>query len=185
MIERRKRLAARYAAAEQSVRQVEDRIRRVSEKRLMDLMKLSERERFEHLDDDRLALPDRAKLRQSIAVSLRSPKPQAPVWRGQALMRRTGNYLRRRLSITIAATIIVMPLGVLACMAWRNTGEVTVLQSPITVDWRLPTGEKLRGSIAVGYPLVIVSRSIGSSFARHWISGQGYATAPVNIERRF
>jgi hypothetical protein len=70
-------MTTRYKTAEKRVADAETALQRASRLRLAQLMKLEPRQRLEQIDDAALTAADRAKLRRSIAVSLRHRKTDA------------------------------------------------------------------------------------------------------------
>lgn len=178
----RARLNARFADSKERLEAAEDAIRRVSERRLAELMKLSERERFEQLDTPDLTPLDRAKLRRSIAVSLRHGKMELILLRGNFRWRRVSRWLRYRGATAIAAAAVAVPLCLLIATAWKNTGEVITVPNAVRLDWRLPSGAVEQTILNVGDRLVIVGQSGKSYVIRRWIKDQGYATSMIEID---
>lgn len=171
------RLNARIAAGKNRLQDAENEIERISRRRLAELMKLSERERFEQLDDPDLTQPDRTKLRRSIAAGLRHGKLQILVFRGHFRLRRVLHWVRYRGLTTAAVAAIVVPIFLLSAIARSNTGQVFVLPNAVSLDWTLPSGAKEKTSLHVGDRLVIISRSGTPYLVRRWIQNQGYATS--------
>jgi hypothetical protein len=181
------RLNDRYADSKRQLGKAEEAVRRVSKQRLAELMRLAERERFEQLDDPDLTKLDRAKLRRSIGASLQHGKMELWALRGGFRWRRLMHWFRYRGTMAMTVAAVATPLCVLAAIAWKNSGEVIVLPSPIALDWKLPSGAAERTILAAGDRLVIVSQA-GNDVARRWIKNQatkdqGYAISPVNIDR--
>jgi hypothetical protein len=171
------RLNARIAGGKTRLQDAENEIKRISERRLAELMKRSERVRFEQLDDPDLTKPDRAKLRRSIAAGLRHGKLEILVFRGHFRWRRVLHWLRYRGLTTVVAAAIVVPIILLMVIARSNTGQVFVVPNAVTLDWKLPSGAKEKTSLHVGDRLVVISSSGTSHVVRRWIKNQGYATS--------
>lgn len=173
----RARLNERLAGARKRLEHAENEVRRVSEQRLTELMNKSERERFEALDDPDLTKPDRAKLRRSIAASLRRGRMKLFVVRGGFWWRRVSRWLRYRGPATVAVAAVVIPLCFLTAVAWRNTGEVFLVPNTGTMDWTLPSGAVEQTTLKIGDRLVVIRRSGKSHLVRRWIPEKGYATS--------
>jgi hypothetical protein len=176
------RLNEQLVGAKKRLDDAENEIRRVSERRLAELMKRSERERFEALDDPDLTTADRAKVRRSIAASLSHGKMELLALRGGFRWRQVTQWLRYRGPATIAVAAIAAPVCFLTVIAWRNTGEVITLPKAITLDWRLPSGAVEQTIVNAGDRLVIVGRSGTSYVLRRWIKDQGYATSRIETD---
>lgn len=177
MSERSKKVANQFSAADRRLKIAEDAIRRVSEQRLSELMKLPERKRFEHLEDASLSTAERNKLRRSIAVTLNRGKVKFALSSGRFRMRRVANWLSRRWFAVAIATVVAVPSVTFTFMAWRNTGDRIRLSKEVTLEWKMPSGSIENQSYKSGDTLVIVRESGTRSVARRWILGRGYATA--------
>jgi exonuclease VII large subunit len=177
MNERTKQVAKQFSAADKRLKNAEDAIRRVSKQRLFELMKVPERQRFEHLADANLTSADRNTLRRSLAVTFKHKKIRFPALSGRFGTRRIANWLRRRWFPVVIATVVAAPSVTFTLMAWRNTGDRIKLSKEITLDWKMPSGSIENQSYKSGDTLVIVRESGTRSVARRWIIGQGYATA--------
>lgn len=177
MSERIKQVANQLSAADKRLRNVEDDIRRVSEQRFSELMKLPERKRFEHIEDASLALADRNKLRRSIAVTLNRGKVKFALSSGRFRMRRVANWLRRRWFPVVIAMVVAAPSLTFTFMAWRNTGDRIKLSKDLALDWKMPSGSIENQSYKSGETLVVVREFGARTVVRQWILGQGYATA--------
>jgi len=172
-------LDAQYRAAQTRLGAADDAIRRASRDRLAVLMRLSDRERFEHLEDADLAPQDRAELRRSVAVKLTRPRP--PLFRLIST-----NWLRRRLRprplIRVGLrTAAIAPPCIWALMAWLHTGQLAAWDHPLSIVWTLPSGETVPRVLRPGAAVVLVHHRGLRSYIRYWLAGQGYATAEVNV----
>lgn len=174
------RLNEQIAGAKKRLDDAENDVRRVSERRLGELMKRSESERFEALDDPDLTTADRAKLRRSIAASLRHGKMELFVLKGGFRLRRVTQWLRYRGPATIAIAAIAAPVCFLTALAWRNTGDIFVLPNAVTMDWTLPSGAIEQTALKNGDRLVVIRRSGQWHLVRRWIPKKGYATSQFN-----
>jgi hypothetical protein len=166
---------AQYRAARARLRAADDDVSRASRDRLVELMKLSDRERFVHFEDPALTPQDRAWLRRSIAAAL--PKPQMRLF-GRVL---PGFFRRRlRLQFILAKTPVaaaVMILGAWAMMSWLNTGELIAFNRAVNLEWSFPSGAVGTYSLTPADRVVVVHRPGLSTFYRRWYPGKGYATA--------
>ena len=79
-------------------------------------------------------------------------------------------------------TIVVLAMaGLLAGMAWRNTGERLVASNETwVIDWKLPDGSTWHGAWKAGLPAVAMHPRHGKVVLRYWLPGGGYATTEVN-----
>jgi len=173
-------LRRRYKTAEKRAADAEAELRRASEHRLAELMKLPPRRRLGQIEDPALTTADRLKLRRSIAGNLRHKKQYALLFGGRPLLIR---LLRttRYVPTAAAVTAVVAPILIAVNMAWNNTDDVIVLPQPIELNWRLPSGATERKVMPADARLAIAPQSGTLAVARRWIEGQGYATAQVNI----
>jgi hypothetical protein len=176
------RLNEQLAGAKKRLDDAENEIRRVSKQCLTELLKKSERERFEALDDPDLTRPDRAKLRRSIAASLRRGRMKLFVARGGFWWRWVSRWLRYRGPATIAVAAVVIPLCFLTAVARRNTGEVILVPNAITMDWTLPSGAVEQMALKIGDRLVVIPRPGKSHVVRRWIPKQGYAISQFDSD---
>ena len=174
----RDKLRAQYRAAKARLRAADDDVSRASRDRLVELMKLSERERFAHLEDPALTPQDRVLLRRSVAAALAKPRLQLFGHILPSLSRRRFRWQSAIRKIPFAAIVIMV--GTWTTMVWLNTGQRISFNGPLTLDWTLPSGETGRNVIAAGDPVILVYHRYVSSFIRNWYPGQGYATAKVN-----
>ena len=129
---------AQYRAARARLRAADDDVRRASRDRLVELMKLSERERFAHFEDPALTPQDHSWLRRSIAAAL--PKPRMRLF-GRILP----GFLRRRLRLQYIlakspVVAIVLMLGAWVMMSWLNTGELIAFNSSVKFRVDLSVG---------------------------------------------
>lgn len=176
-------MTTRYKAAEKRVADAETALQRASRLRLAQLMKLEPRQRLEQIDDAALTAADRAKLRRSIAVSLRHRKSDAVRFGSRSLFRVARSWLRYVPAAAILVAIVSAPSAVIY-KARKNTNEIVVLPQPLDFNWILPNGVMERKTMPAGTRLAIARRSNTSAVARRWIKQQGYATAEVNIRER-
>jgi hypothetical protein len=176
------RLNKQLSDARKRLEDAENKIRRVSQRRLAELMKRSARERFEALDDPDLTTADRANVRRSIAASLCHGKIQLFTLRGGFRWRWVTQWLRYRGPATIAVAAIAAPVCFLTVIAWRNTGEVVVMPSLLTLDWRMPSGALEQTTLNLGDRLVVIPRPGKSHVVRRWIPKQGYAISQFDSD---
>jgi hypothetical protein len=176
------RLNARIAGGRTRLQDAEDEIKRISERRLAELMKRSQRERFEQLDDPNLTNSDRLKLRRTIAASLRHGKMEMLAFRGYFRWRRVLHWIRYGGLTTAVAAAIFIPICILMVIARSNTGQVLIVPNDVTLDWTLPSGAGEKASLHVGDRLVVISSSGRSHVVRRWIKNQGYATSQLDSD---
>jgi hypothetical protein len=178
MTNMRDKLQAQYRAAKARLRAADDDVSRASRDRLVELMKLSERERFAHLEDPALTPQDRSSLRRSVAAAL--PKPRTLLF-GRLLPA----FFRRRVRwqsilAKIPVAVVVLVIGTWAMMSWLNAGERTAFDRTVTLMWTFPSGKVGRYSLTPADWVVVVHRPGLDSFYRRWYLGEGYATASAN-----
>lgn len=166
---------AQYRAARARLRAADDKVSRASRDRLVELMKLSDRDRFSHFEDPALTPQDRAWLRRSIAAAL--PKPRMRLF-GRVLP----GFVRRRLrlqfilakSALAAAIVIPCTWGV---MSWLNTGKLIAFNRSVSLEFTYPSGEVGRNTLTPDMSVVAVHRPGLGTFYRIWYPEKGYATA--------
>lgn len=164
-----------YRAARARLRAADDKVSRASRDRLVELMKLSERERFAQFEDPALTPQDRTWLRRSIAAAL--PKPRMRLF-GCLL----SGFLRRRLRLqfilakTPAAAAVLM-LGAWGMMSWLNTGKLIAFNRSVSLEFTYPSGEVGRNALTPDMSVVAVHRPGLGTFYRIWYPEKGYATA--------
>jgi hypothetical protein len=180
MTKKHDNLAAQYTTAKARLDEADGDVRRVSRNRLAELMKLPEQQRFAHLEDSALTPQDRSTLRRGLAAQLVAAKSEIQLFRIPMIW--LWGRLRYRLPAMLVTMVIASPLCVWGIMAWHNTAESHAFDQPLTLNWTLPSGEIQQTTVAAGHPIVIVHHWGMTSFVRHWIAGQGYATARVNIK---
>lgn len=173
-----RKLSARYQSAESRVDAVEAEIRRASEIRLAELMKLPPRRRLKQIEDPALTTADRLKLRRSIAGHLRHRKQYALLFGSRFVLTRLRGWLRYA-PRALAVTAVIVPLVLVVNRARNNTDEVITLSYPIDPDWRLPSGVTEHKPMPAGARLAIARQSGSAAIARRWVEGQGYATARI------
>jgi hypothetical protein len=156
----------------------------VSRAHLATLMALPPRDRIAHLTD-----PDLTPLHQAeLAASLRIALPRtAPA---RTTRPRLSAPLRRLLQpcgYRCAVTIVVLAMaGLLAGIAWRNSGERLVTSSETwVIDWKLPDGSAWHGAWKAGLPAVAMHPRHGKVVLRYWLPGRGYATTEVDQDWLF
>jgi hypothetical protein len=176
------RLNEQLAGAKKRLDDAENEIRGVSERRLAELMKRSDRERFDELDSPDLTNSDRAKLRRAIAARLCLGKMELFVSRGGFWWPRLTSWLRYRGATAVAVTAIAAPACFLTALAWRNTGEIFAVPNAVTMDWTLPSGGVEQTTLKIGDRLVVIPRSGKSHVVRRWIPKQGYATSQFDSD---
>ncbi|UPK39526.1 hypothetical protein IVB18_21270 [Bradyrhizobium sp. 186] len=174
-------LNKKYKAAANRVTEVERQLETVSKIRLAELLKLSKAQRLNAFDDPDLLPNERHEIRKSILIGDAPPKWQAVTWRARAIFRRSRARLLSSLLGACYVAVFIVPIGWLFYAVWRNTGQLIVASSPMTVDWRMPTGEIIRRIVPAGESLVLMMRPDGSYFFRKWHPQQGYAIAEVNV----
>ena len=174
-------LHKKYKSAARRVTDVERQLETVSKGRLAELLKRSKTHRLNAIDDADLLPNERNELRKSILIDDAPPKWHAVAWRAKALLRRQRVRSFSTLLRACYVAALIVPAGYLFYAAWRNTGEPIIASRPMTVDWRMPSGEILRRTVPAGESLVLLKRSDGSYVFRKWHAQQGYAIAEVNV----
>jgi hypothetical protein len=142
-------------------------------------MALPPRARIGHLTDPELTLLHRAELEASVRIALPRTAP------ARAAPPRLSSSLRRFLQpcgYRCALTIVVLAMtGLLAGIAWRNTGERLLASNETwVIDWRLPDGSTWHGAWRAGLPAVAMHPRNGKVVLRYWLAGRGYATTEVD-----
>jgi hypothetical protein len=150
----------------------------ISRAHLATLMALPPRARIAHLKDAELTPLHQAELEASVRIALprTSPAKAAPPKLSAALQR-----LLQPCGYRCAVTIVVLAIaGLLAGVAWRNTGERLASNETWVIDWRLPDGSTWHGAWKAGLPAVAMHPRHGKVVLRYWLPGGGYATTEVN-----
>jgi hypothetical protein len=151
----------------------------ISRAHLATLMALPPRARIAHLKDAELTPLHQAELEGSIRIALprTAPAGAAPLRLSAALRR-----LLQPCGYRCAVTIMVLAIaGLLAGMAWRNTGERLVASNQTwVIDWRLPDGSTWHGAWKAGIPAVAMHPRHAKVVLRYWLPGHGYATTEVD-----
>ncbi|WFU72907.1 hypothetical protein [Bradyrhizobium sp. CB2312] len=177
----RKVLSKKYKLAARRVTDVERRLEAVSKHRLTELLKLSKMQRLNAIDDADLLPNERNELRKSLLIDDAPPNWHAVAWRTKALLRRHRVLSFSSLLRACCVAALILPVGYYLYVAWRNTGELIVASSPVTVDWQMPSGKVLRRTVPAGESLVLLKRSDGSYVLRKWYAREGYAIAKINV----
>ncbi len=127
------------------------------------------------LNDPELTPLHQAELEASVRIALprTSPARAAPPSLSAALRR-----LLQPCGYRCAVTIVVLAIaGLLAGMAWRNTGERLVASNETwVIDWKLPDGSTWHGAWKTGLPAVAMHSLHGTVVLRYWVAGRGYVT---------
>lgn len=165
--------------ARQDAADAEAEVIRISRAHLATLMASPPRARMAHLTDPELTPADRTELQHSVRSAL--PR-SAPVKSTQTSL---PSYLRRLLRgcgyKCAIAMILVAGGGLLAGVAWQNTGERMVGTSTVRlIDWRLPDGSIFHGAWKAGISIIAMGPHNGKVVLRHWLPGRGYATTEVD-----
>jgi hypothetical protein len=157
----------------------EAEVAKISRAHLATLMASPPRVRMAHCNDPDLTPPDRTELKHSVRSALprHVPVKAAP---STALA-----YLRRRLPACgyrcAVATVLLTACGLLAGLAWHNTGDRMVGSNTTwVVDWRLPDGPIWRGTWKAGLSVIAMPPHNGKVTLRYWLNGRGYATTEVD-----
>jgi hypothetical protein len=165
--------------ARQDAAAAEAEVVEVSRAHLATLMASPPRVRMAHCNDRELTPADRTELEHSVRAVLprRVPVKAAPST--------APAYLRRLLPACgyrcAVAAVLLTAVGLLAGMAWRNTGDRSV-RSNVTwiIDWRLRDGSILHGTWKAGLPVIAMRPRNGKVALRYWLNGRGYATTEVD-----
>lgn len=151
----------------------------ISRAHLATLMALPPRARIAHLKDAELTPLHQAELEASVRIALprTAPAKAAPPKLSGALQR-----LLQPCGYRCVVTIVVLVIaGLLAGLAWRNTGERLVASNETwVIDWRLPDGSTWHGAWKAGLPAVAMHPRHGTVVLRYWVAGRGYATTEVD-----
>jgi hypothetical protein len=151
----------------------------ISRAHLATLMALPPRDRIAHLADPDLAPMHQAELAASLRIALpRTVSARAAPPRRSAALR----GLLQPCGYRCAVTIVVLAMaGLLAGMAWHNTGERLVASNQTwVIDWKLPDGSTWHGAWKAGLPAVAMHPRHGKVILRYWLPGGGYATTEVD-----
>ena len=165
--------------ARQDAAAAEAEVIRISRAHLATLMASPPRVRVAHFADPELTPADRTELQHSVRSAL--PR-SAPVKATQSSL---PSYLRRLLRACgykcAVATVMLTAGGLLAGMAWHNTGD-RVVRSNATwiIDWHLPDGSIKHGAWNAGLPMIAMRPHNGKVVLRYWLNGRGYATTEVD-----
>jgi hypothetical protein len=165
--------------AQQAAAAAEAEVAKISRAHLGTLMASPPRVRMAHFNDPELTPTDRTELEHSVRAAL--PR-SAPVTSAPSKL---AGYPRRLLQACgykcAVGTVVLAAGGLLAGLAWHNTGERMVGSNTTwIVDWRLPDGSIMHGSWKAGFPAIVMSPHNGKVVLRYWLNGRGYATTEVD-----
>jgi len=163
-------------AAREQATASERAVQNLSARKLATLLKLPPSERLRRQDDPDLTPSDRAKLQNSVigALSLKradewSDKAPGWLWRAWGRSRHRAPTALKLIAVSVLAAVP-------ALTAWRNTGHSLLALEPMTVEFRLPAGDKRTALLSRGDRITIVRGWFGS-YARAWVPAEGYAYA--------
>ena len=125
----------------------------ISRTHLATLMALPPRGRIAHLTDPDLTPMHQAELEASLRIALpRTAPARAAPPRLSAALRRLLQPCGYRCAVTI---VVLAMAGLLAGIAWRNSGERLVTSNETwVIDWKLPDGSTWHGAWKAGLPAV-------------------------------
>lgn len=165
--------------ARQDATAAEAEVAKISRAHLKTLLASPPRVRIAHFTDPELTPTDRTELEQSVrsvlprSAPVRSTPSKLSGYRRQLL--RAGGYK------CAVATVLLAAAGLLAGVAWHNTGERMVGSNTTwIVDWRLPDGSVRHGAWKAGLPLIAMRPRGGKIVLRYWLNALGYATTEVD-----
>jgi hypothetical protein len=165
--------------ARRDAAQAANDVTEVSRAHLATLMALPPRDRIAHLTDADLTPMHQAELAASLRIALpRTASARAAPPMLSAALRR----LLQPCGYLCAITIVVLAIaGLLAGIAWRNSGERLVASNQTwVIDWSLPDGSTWHGAWKAGLPAVAMHPRHGKVVLRYWLPGGGYATTEVD-----
>jgi hypothetical protein len=165
--------------ARQDAVAAEAEVAKISRTHLGTLMASPPRQRMAHLTDPELTPADRTELEHSVRSALpRSAPVKAPLSTLAAYPRRLLRACGYKCAV---ATVVLTVGGLLAGMAWHNTGE-RIVASGYTwiIDWHLPDGSIWHGAWNAGIPAIAMRPHDGMVILRYWLNGRGYATTEVD-----
>ncbi len=151
----------------------------VSRAHLATLMALPPRDRIAHLTDADLTPMHQAELATSLRIALpRTTPARAAPPRLSAALRRLLQPCGYRCAVIL---VVLAMAGLLAGIAWRNSGERLVTSSETwVIDWKLPDGSTWHGAWKAGLPAIAMHPRHGKVVLRYWLPGGGYATTEVD-----
>jgi hypothetical protein len=157
----------------------EAEVAKISRAHLGTLMASPPRVRMAHFKDPELTPADRTALEHSVRSAL--PR-SAPV---KSTLSTLAGYPRRLLRACgyrcAVTTVLLAAAGLLAGLAWHNTGERMVGSlATWIVDWRLPDGSIKHGEWKAALPVIAMPPRNGKVVLRYWLNGSGYATTEVD-----
>jgi hypothetical protein len=172
------------AKARAEAQAAETRVRKLSSDRFSELMRLSERERFNNLEDPQLTPEDRNKLRAALHAALPSAGSANPSKRPSPfpILRRIRLFVHRQIATPgqfITVIGVVISIAAAGCEIWKNTGDAVTIKESVSVIWLLPTGDEAPGTLNRGESLITINRAVNVAVFRKWIAGVGYAKAQV------
>jgi hypothetical protein len=165
--------------AQRDAAAAEAEVAKISRAHLATLMMSPPRVRMAHFNDPELTPTDRTELEQSVRSAL--PR-SAPV---KAAPSTAPGYLRRLLRACghkiAVGTVALAAGGLLAGLAWHNTGERMVGSNDTWItDWHLPDGSIKHGGWNAGLPVIAMRPHNGKVVLKYWLNGLGYATTEVD-----
>ena len=165
--------------ARQDAVAAESEVIKISRAHLGTLMASPPRVRIAHLADPDLTSADRTELEHSVRSAL--PR-SAPAKSSPSNLRRLLQRMLRACGYRCAvATVLLSTGGLLAAMAWHDTGERMVgSRTTWIIDWRLPDGSIFHGAWKAGIAAIAMGPHNGKVVLRHWLPGRGYATTEVD-----
>ena len=165
--------------ARQDAAVAEAEVVKISRAHLGMLLASLPRSRMAHLTDPELTPADRTELEHSVRLAL--PR-SAPVNATQSSLPGYFRRLLRACRYKCAVAIVMLTAGgLLAGMAWHNTGERMVGTSTTwIIDWHLPDGSIWHGAWKAGIPMIAMRPHNGMVVLRYWLNGRGYATTEVD-----
>lgn len=165
--------------ARQDAAAAEAEVVKISRAHLAALMASPPRLRMAHLGDPELTPANRTELENSLrAVLPCSVLVASAPFKLAGYPRRLLRACRYKFAVAI---ILLAGGGVLAGLAWHNTGERMVGTSTTwIIDWRLPDGSIWHGAWKAGLPMIAMRPHNGKVVLRYWLNGRGYATTEVD-----
>ena len=165
--------------ARQDAVAAESEVIKISRAHLGTLMASPPRVRIAHLADPDLTPADRTELENSVRAALpRSILAKSPPSKLRRLLQRMLRACGYRCAV---ATVLLSTGGLLAAMAWHDTGERMVgSRTTWIIDWRLPDGSIRHGAWKAGIPAIAMRPHNGKVVLRYWLNGRGYATTEVD-----
>ena len=165
--------------ARQDAAAAEAEVIKISRMHLATLMASPPRVRMAHFTDPELTAADKTELENSVRAAL--PR-SAPVKATQTSRPADFRSLLQGCGYKCAATSVLLAAGgLLAGLAWHNTGERMVgSRATWIVEWRLPDGSIKHGAWKAYLPVIAMRPRNGKILLRYWLNGRGYATTEVD-----